>query len=220
MRSSGSVICSRDRRFCVFSLSLILSAALFSGCPKDSALVSLPAPLERHLVERGDPLLRKALLLDSPMPFAVIARFKSPIFPYQSELLADAGIPPVESTGNTALLLTTAKEITGLFDTPSLLAIYFLGSQASLARIHPELEIELVRKFDQRKESDLIRLLVRFRSAPEKRESDAIAAAGFRIESQTGSYWEIQGPIDHFHGLLTLDEITYLEDASKPRGSQ
>ncbi len=214
MRRCGLVISCPDRRPAALPLPLILILLHLTGCMYGPELKSLPAPLELNLAKRGDPMLRKSLMANSPMPFAVIARFNSPIFPYQSELLADAGIPPVESTGSTTLLVATAREISGLFDSPSLLSIRFLGTQSSLARLHPQLEIELLRRFDEKKESLPIRLLVRFRFPPEKAESEAIAAAGFMIETRNGSSWEIRGALDRLPALLAIDEIIYLEIAS------
>lgn len=165
----------------------------------------------------GDDGLRKALLVNSPLPFAVVARFDSPIFPNQSEILSDAGIPPVETTGNTALLVATAGEITGLLELPSLAAIRYLGSQASLARLHPELEIAMLRTFDKRTEAEPVDLLVRFRSPPEKREEEAVTAAGYEIETKSGPTWALKGPMARLPGLLAIDEIIYLQGASKAK---
>ncbi|HEY5995378.1 MAG TPA: hypothetical protein VIU29_00070 [Candidatus Deferrimicrobiaceae bacterium] len=199
---------------CALSLLLLL---LFSGCPKNPGLESLPAPVEKKVAKIGDDGLRKALLINSPLPFAVVARFDSPIFPNQSEILSDAGIPPVETTGNTALLVATAVEITSMLELPSLAAIRYLGSQASLARLHPELEIGMLRTFDRRTEAEPVDLLARFRSPPEKREEDAVTAAGFGIEARSGPTWTLRGPMERIPRLLEIDEIIYLQAASKTR---
>jgi hypothetical protein len=194
---------------------MLLVLLLVSGCPKNRKATSLPESVERKVASKGDDRLRKALLFDSPLPFAVMARFDSPIFPGQAELLADAGVPPSESTGNSALLVATAKEITALLDSPSLRSIRFLGSQASLARLHPELEIGMLRAFDRLTDQEVVELLVRFRSQPEKTDRDAVAAAGFEIVTQGGPTWSVKGPMARIPALLSIDEIIYIQSASK-----
>jgi hypothetical protein len=198
-------------------MALLLAGASTTGCPREPGRVVLSAQVEKSLVAKGDPLLKEALIRNSPLPFAVIARFDSPVFPEQSEFLADAGIPPVESTGSTALLVATAKEVTALFEARSLLSLRYLGSQASLSRLHPELEIALLRTFENRTETAPAGLLVRFRSPPDKREADAITAAGFLIETRSGIVWSIRGAMDRLPALLAIDEIIYVEAASKVR---
>ena len=217
MPSYGSVISFRVRRGSAFIAILTLSLCLLSGCPKGPALLSLPPAVDRQVTQKGDLLLRNALLQNSPFPFAIVARFKAPVFPYQTELLADAGIPPVETVGSTALLVATAGEITALFEAPSLLGIRYLGNQASLVRLHPAVEIEILRAFETRTESAPINFLIRFDSPPEERETRSVVAAGFVIETRNGPTWTVKGTIENLPALLTLDEIIYIEIASKAR---
>lgn len=217
MPASGSATCLRGRREAAAALPILLLLLLVSGCPKSRAATALPDPVERKVAAKGDDGLRKALLAGSPLPFAVLARFDAPIFPGQAELLADAGIPPVESTGNSALLVATAREVTSLLDSPSLLSIRFLGSQASLARLHPELEIGMLRAFDRRTDSETVDLLLRFRSPPGKIEHDAVVAAGFDIATQSGPTWAVEGPFVRIPALLSISEIIYIQTASKAR---
>lgn len=215
MPASGSATCLPGRRGAAVALPILLLLLLVSGCPKNRAATSLPDPVERKVATKGEDGLRKALLAGSPLPFAVLARFDSPIFPGQAELLADAGIPPVESTGNSALLVASAREITSLLESPSLLSIRFLGSQASLARLHPELEIGMLRAFDERTESEPAELLLRFRSTPEKIEHDAVVAAGFDVVMRAGPTWSVKGPFVRIPALLSIGEIIYIQAASK-----
>lgn len=217
MPASESATCSRGRRRAAATLPILFVLLLVSGCPKNRVARTLPDPVERKVAAIGDDGLRRALLAGSPLPFAVLTRFDSPIFPGQAELLADAGIPPVESTGNSALLVATAREITGLLESPSLLSIRFLGTQASLSRIHPELEIELLRAFDRRDDQETVDLLLRFRSPPEKVEHDAVLAAGFDVVTQAGPTWSVKGPFVSIPALLSIDEIIYIQTASKVR---
>lgn len=217
MPASESATFSRGRRGAGATLAIFFVLLLVSGCPKNRAATALPDPVERRVATKGDDGLRRALLAGSPLPFAVLARFDSPIFPGQAELLADAGIPPAESTGNSALLVANAKEITALLESPSLLSIRFLGSQASLSRIHPELEIEMLRAFDRREEQETVDLLLRFRSPPEKIEHDAVTAAGFDVMTQAGPTWSVKGTFERLPALLSIDEIIYIQSASKVR---
>jgi hypothetical protein len=218
MPSSGSVTSSlRASSARALALSLPLLAILLPGCPKDPAAVALPEAVERRVAAVGDEALRRALLEDSPLPFAVIARFDAPVFPDRAEMLSDAGLPPSEASGSTAVLVATSAEIRALLDEKSLLAIRYLGKQASLARLHPELEIALLRAYDRKAESEPVSLSVRFRSPPEKREDDALSAAGFSISTRGGQAWTIRGPWDRLPVLLGIDEILYVEAASKSR---
>ncbi|HEY3490908.1 MAG TPA: hypothetical protein VGK27_12420 [Candidatus Deferrimicrobiaceae bacterium] len=196
---------------------LLLLAFSVSGCPGDATLLKLPPSLERQLTDRGDPILKNALLANSPLPFAVIVRFRTPVFPEQAEMLSDAGIPPVETVGKTALIVATAREISSLIESPAVEKIRYLGSQASLARLHPTLEIGLIRIFEEGREKDPIDLLIRFRSPPDAREERLLTAARFAIVTRAGIIWTVRGATLDLPALLTIDEIIYYEAASKTR---
>lgn len=213
MRSSGSGIFSHARRLAAFSLPLAL-VLLLPGCLRQPAKLSLSAPLERHVAERGDPRLREALRSGSPLPFAVLARFDAPVFPHQAELLADAGIPPVESAGRSAILVASAKEVPGLFEQPAVKEIRYLCGQAALTRLHPAFEMEILRRFDSGDFAASLPVDLRFRSPPGERESQAVTDAGFRIRSQASDVWTVDGNLDSLPSLLAIEEIIYFETAS------
>jgi hypothetical protein len=217
MPISGSDIFSLVKRGASGILVPLLLAFAVSGCPGDATLLKLPPPLERLLADRGDPMLKNALLANSPLPFAVIVRFRTPVFPDQAEMLSDAGIPPVETVGKTALIVATAREISSLIESPAVEKIRYLGSQSSLARLHPTLEIGLIRIFEEGREKDPVDLLIRFRSPPDAREERLLTAARFAIVTRAGTTWSVRGTARDLPALLTIEEIIYFEAASKTR---
>jgi hypothetical protein len=209
-----SAISSRAELFAILAVAVLG----LSGCPKDNVLRELPPAVDRQVTDKGDEMLRKALLANSAMPFAVIARFTSPVFPNQSELLADAGIPPVETAGNSALLVATASELSALIASPAVTRIRYLGTQDSLARLHPEFEMTCLRSFEEGTQSKTVDLTIRFGSPPGEKEAAAVAAARYSVVTPAGTNWVVRGALADFPLLLRIHEIIYFETASKTRG--
>jgi hypothetical protein len=208
--------CPRNRKVACAALLLLLAAeALLQGCltPKHPILNKS----EESLLEaKGDAELGKAVRKGGRDTLGVIVVFRRDVFLGQSSMLDRSSIPVLSEFGKTAILLVRPAEILPLLADPSVAKAAWFGPQGNLARLEPSIEYDLLGRFGKGAEGTSATLLARFRSVPERRDEQAMEAAGFRILSRGGQNLVISGPWSGIPKVLNHDWLVYLEKGTSP----
>lgn len=197
--------------------ALFLAAAmLLGGCRDEGKPVKLTPESEALLREKADEKIGLVIRGNLPALFAGLVVFRSDAFVHHSAMLDQANLSVLNAFGNAALVLLSGPDIPVLLTEPGVKKIHYFCRQSVLPRIHPTLEMDVLRRFGEARESEPVTLVVRFRRQPEQREAQAFEAAGFSILDRRDMAWTVEGPAAAFPRLLENEGIIFLESASNP----
>ncbi len=215
--SMGNVMsCLRARRG-GFSLILVASMLMASGCMSGEKRRTFGPPDEELLRAKADQRLRKEAETGGTEPFAAIAVYRNDVFLGQSEALGRSSLTVLNEMGSTVILLLSSGQIVPLLKDPSLRKAAWFGPQGLLARLDPSLELDMLTRFGAGTEDRDVNLLLRFVDVGGAEEERHVVAAGFRVVTKAGPTWVVAGPTSGLPKLLESDRIIYIEGASKTR---
>lgn len=196
-------------------LFLLALALLSAGCPGARPPVPLPSGQELVLRQKGDAWIARVLRENPEKPFAVLVRFRTPVFPYQQAFLERMEMEGAESFGNAALLTVDAAQLPPLLASTETKAVLYLAPQAALPRLHPSLEMEILRRVSDSRENEPLTVLARFREPVREELSNALVSGGFSVDTSAGTVLVLTGTVRSLPALLVRDELLYAEGASK-----
>jgi len=193
-----------------------LSVAL-SACRDDGKPVPVSPALDALLHEKADP--KVALLIRNNLPslFAALVVFRSDAFLTGSALLDRRNIPVLDAFGKAAILALNAPDVPFLLHEDEVKRVWYLARPEVLARIHPSLELEILRRFSEGRESEPLSVLARFRRPLAEAERAFLKAAGFHLEVEAGPVCLVTGPAAALPRLFEDDRIVFYEGASATR---
>lgn len=174
----------------------------------------LTPEFEALLREKADEKIGVIIRGNLPALFAGLVVFRSDAFVHQSAMLDRRNLPVLDAFGNAAMILLNAPDVPALLAEKEVKKVYYLCRQAVLPRIHPALEIEILRRFAAGKENEPIVLLLRFREAPGQRDRGVLSAAGFETAFEAGPVLSVRGPASALPRLLEYDRIVFFEGAA------
>ncbi|MCL5966616.1 MAG: hypothetical protein M1550_05355 [Deltaproteobacteria bacterium] len=195
-------------------LPLLVLALLLTACRNDRKPVALTPESDALLRKKADEKIGLIIRRNLPALFAGLVVFRSDAFLYQSARLDRDNLPVLDAFGNAAIVLLNAPDIPLLLQEDSVKKVYYYCRQAVLPRIHPTLELDILRRFGEGKEQDPVTLLVRFREPPQERDAKTLEAAGFTVGERGTMTWAVKGPATAFPRLLENDGIIFVESAS------
>jgi len=200
-----------------YALLFLLAAAAFcAGCLGAKPYVPTSDDEALFKAKGVDKTLYEAIRKGENDYFVIVAVFKHDVFLMQSAALEQSSIPVLSELGKAALLLVRANEVLPMLRDPSMTKAVWFGSQGSLARLDPSLELDMLGRFGKGDESKPVAILARFYSVPGAAEEKAITAAGFEISTKSGPTLIISGPVSGIPKLLERDQIAYLEKGNFP----
>lgn len=204
------------RRAAAWAALFLAAAMLPAGCRDEGKPVKLTPESEALLREKADEKIGLVIRGNLPALFAGLVVFRSDAFIHHSAMLDRADLPVLNAFGNAALVLLNGPDIPVLLTEPGVRKIHYFCRRSVLPRIHPTLEMDILRRFSEGREGESVSLVVRFRRQPEEREARALEAAGFSILNRRDMTWSIEGPAAAFPRLLENEGIIFLESASNP----
>jgi hypothetical protein len=194
---------------------LLAIAVLFlPGCKEEKAKVEL-SPVERELLlAKADEKIGIVITENRPALFAGMVVFDSDAFLSQSRMLDKANLSVLNMFGNAAIVLLNSPDILPLLKEPSVKKVYYLCRQGALVRLDPSFEMDVMRRFGERKEGEPVSFAIRFHAAPDEKDAALLDAAGFAVRSRIGNVWTITGLLRDLPRLLETDRINLYENAS------
>lgn len=198
-------------------LAALCTTLVLVACRDDRPRPQLTPEDETLLREKAGPKIDLIIRENLPALFVGVVVFRSDVFLAESEMLERADLPVLDSFGNAALILLNAPDIPPLLKAKAVKKVYYLCRQGPLARIHPALLMEILKRYGEGKEDESAQFLVRFREMPGEKERTFVEKAGFTISARTGVVWSLSGPLVSLPRLLEDDRIIYYEGASKAR---
>lgn len=193
---------------------LLVSLFILFGCKEDKPRVELSPEDKELLREKADEKTGIIIAENLPALFAGVVVFDSDAFVSQSRMLDRANLSVLNMFGNTAILLLNSPDIPPLLKDRSVKKIYYLCRQGALVRLDPSFEMDVMRRFGQGKEDELISFLIRFRDSPDEKDAKLVEGAGFTVQTRTGYIWGVTGPVRQLPQLLESNRINYYENAS------
>lgn len=199
-------------------LLLFAATLLLPACREEKRPRPELKPEDKELLrEKADEKIGIIITENLPALFAGVVVFESDAFLTQSHRLDRAGLSVLNTFGKAAIVLLNSPDIPPLLAEPSVKKIHYLCRQGALVRLHPSFEMDMLRRFGERKEDEPVPILLRFREPGAEKEKKFLEAAGFTVQSQTGVVWTVSGPLKYLYRLLEDDRIIFYEGASKVR---